>query len=243
MAIRRAVLLIADIGGYTNYMHWNRAHLAHAQLTVAQLLESVIDAGKGLKLAKLEGDAAFFWAPEGNATVLVPDRLWRMRQSFLARRQRIAADIACDCASCEQLDSLSLKFVAHEGEVAEQKVKRNVELAGVDVILVHRMLKNAVPVPEYVLMTDPVAACLDEATRQLAKPLTHDFDGIGETSTHYLDLATSEAPPTPPTRGLFGRLGMTAKFEMSSLPFLLGIKKPADGFRNLDRGTDELLPS
>src|SRR5271155_1617115 len=178
MAIRRAVLLIADIGGYTRYMHWNRMHLAHAQQTVAQLLESVIDAGKGLKLAKLEGDAAFFWAPEGNATVLVPDRLWRMRQSFLARRQRIAADIACDCASCEQLDSLSLKFVAHEGEVAEQKVKRQVELAGVDVILVHRMLKNQVPVLEYVLMTDAVAACLDESGRQTCKPLTHDFEGL-----------------------------------------------------------------
>ena len=58
MTIRRAVLLIADIGGYTHYMHWNRSHLAHAQQTVAGLLESVIDAGKGLKLAKLEGDAA-----------------------------------------------------------------------------------------------------------------------------------------------------------------------------------------
>lgn len=62
MGIQRAVLLIADIGGCTNYMHWNRKHLAHAQWTVAQLLESVIDAAKGMKLAKLEGDAAF-WAP------------------------------------------------------------------------------------------------------------------------------------------------------------------------------------
>ena len=61
MAIQRGVLIIADIGGYTHYMNWNRMHLAHAQLTVAALLESVIDAGKGLKLAKLEGDAAFFW--------------------------------------------------------------------------------------------------------------------------------------------------------------------------------------
>jgi Protein of unknown function (DUF2652) len=74
MAIRRAVLLIADIGGYTRYMNWNRLHLTHAQQTVALLLESVIDAGKGLKLAKLEGDAAFFWAPDGNANVLVGDR-------------------------------------------------------------------------------------------------------------------------------------------------------------------------
>ncbi|MCV7412670.1 hypothetical protein AWC05_18785 [Mycobacterium florentinum] len=240
MAIRRAVLLIADIGGYTNYMAWNRTHLAHAQQTVAQLLESVIDAAKGLKLAKLEGDAAFFWAPDGNANVLVSDRLWRMRQSFLARRQRIKADIACECASCGQLDSLSLKFVAHEGEVAEQKVKRHVELAGVDVILVHRMLKNEVPVPEYVLMTDAVAACLDESMRGLSMPLTHDFEGIGETSTHYIDLATSEAPPAPQQRGFFGRLGMTAMFELNSVPFLLGIKKPAEGFRNLGRGAEEI---
>src|SRR5262249_19943344 len=175
MAIRRAVLLIADIGGYTQYMNWNRSHLAHAQQTVAGLLESVIDAGKGLKLAKLEGDAAFFWEPDGNANVLVCDRLRRMRQSFLARRQRIKTDIACECASCSQLDNLSLKFVAHQGEVAEQKVKRHVELAGVDVILLHRMLKNTVPVPEYVLMTEAVLDCLDDSTRRLCMPLVHDF--------------------------------------------------------------------
>jgi len=116
MAIRRAVLLIADIGGYTQYMHWNRLHLAHAQQTVAGLLESVIDAGKGLRLAKLEGDAAFFWAPDGDARALVCDRLSRMRRSFLTRRERFKVDIACDCASCAQLDKLSLKFVVHQGE-------------------------------------------------------------------------------------------------------------------------------
>jgi hypothetical protein len=27
------------------------------------------------------------------------------------------------------------------------------------------------------------------------------------------------------------------------LPFLLGIKKPAEGFRNLGRGTEEVPPS
>ncbi|OBH07039.1 hypothetical protein A5696_01435 [Mycobacterium sp. E2699] len=241
MAIRRAVLLIADIGGYTHYMNWNRTHLAHAQLTVAGLLEAVIDAGKGLKLAKLEGDAAFFWAPDGNAKVLVCDRLSRMRGAFLAQRERFKADIACECASCSQLDNLSLKFVVHEGEVAEQRVKRHVELAGVDVILVHRMLKNSVPVLEYVLMTDPVAACLEDPMRGLCKPLVHHFEGIGDTSTHYIDLATTEVPgvlPTPPRRSRLGRFGATAKLEFGALPFLLGIKKPAEGFRNLDRAED-----
>jgi hypothetical protein len=235
MAIRRAVLVIADIGGYTDYMNWNRMHLAHAQLTVAKLLESVIEAGRGLKLAKLEGDAAFFWAPEGNAKELVCERLWSMRESFLARRERIKIDHSCDCESCAQLDNLSLKFVAHDGEVAEQRVKRHRELAGVDVILVHRMLKNQVPVPEYVLMTEPVARCLDESVRRLLKALTHEFDGIGQTCTHYIDLATSQLSPTVPERSFAGRLGVKVQFELSSLPFILGVKKSCRGFHNLDR--------
>jgi hypothetical protein len=243
MAIRRAVLLIADIGGYTRYMYWNRTHLAHAQLTVAALLESVIDAGRGLRLAKLEGDAAFFWAPGGDAKVLVCEGLSRMRQSFLARRERFKKDNVCDCDSCAQLDNLSLKFVAHEGEVAEQRVKRHVELAGVDVILVHRMLKNQVPVAEYVLMTDTVAQCLDDTFRQLCKPLTHDFDGIGQTSTYYLDLATWEVPPTVPARSTSGRLGAKLKLELSTLPFVLGIKEACAGFRNLGRGATEVPPA
>lgn len=243
MAIRRAVLVIADIGGYTQFMNWNRMHLAHAQLTVAALLESVIDAGKGLKLAKLEGDAAFFWAPGGDAKVLVCDRLSRMHQSFLAQRERMKKAALCDCASCAQLDNLSLKFVAHEGEVAEQRVKRNVELAGVDVILVHRMLKNQVPVLEYVLMTDPVAQCLDDAVRKHCKPLTHDFEGIGQTATHYIDLATSEVAPIVLERSSSRRLRAKLKLELNTLPFVLGFKKPAAGFRGLGRGPTEELPA
>lgn len=243
MAIRRAVLLIADIGGYTHYLSWNRLHLIHAQLTVATLLESVIDAAKGLKLAKLEGDAAFFWAPNGDAKVLVCERLSRMRQSFYARRERLKRDHPCDCASCSQVDNLSLKFVAHEGEVAEQKVKRHAELAGLDVILVHRMLKNQVPVAEYVLMTDAVAQCLDEPFRKLCMPLIHDFEGIGQTSTHYIDLATSGVSLTVPERNPMGRLGSRLRLQLSELPFALGIKEACAGFRNLGRGTTHVPPA
>lgn len=240
MAIRRGVLLIADISGYTHYMNWNRMHLAHAQLAVAQLLESVIDAGKGLKVAELEGDAVFFWGPGGDAKVLVCERLSQMRRAFFARRERIKRDFSCDCDSCAQLDNLTIKFVTHEGEAAEQKIKRQRKLASVDVILVHRMLKNQVPVSEYVLMTDAVVQGLDDSVRELCLPLTHDFEGIGETSTHYIDLSASEVPPLLAKRSLSGRLGAKAKFELNSLPFILGFKKPAEGFRNLGRGTEEV---
>jgi hypothetical protein len=152
-------------------------------------------------------------------------------------------DDVCDCASCAQLDNLSLKFVAHEGQVAEQRVKRRAELAGVDVILVHRMLKNQVPVPEYVLMTDPVAQCLDGSVRQLCKPLIHHFADIGQTPTYYIDLATSEIPPTVQEHSTSARLAAKLKLELSALPFILCIKKPAAGFRNLGRGTTEMTPA
>lgn len=238
MGIQRAVLLIADIGGYTNYMHWNRKHLAHAQWTVAQLLESVIDAAKGMKLAKLEGDAAFFGHQgQHQCPGMRPAPADAPEVPHAARADQ--KDHPCDCKSCEQRDNLSIKFVAHEGEVAEQKVKRNVELAGVDVILVHRMLKNEVPVSEYLFMTDVVAQCLDESVRKLATPLTHDFEGIGETSTHYIDLTTSDMPPAVPDHSFFGLLWADVKFEWHALPYLLGFKKACAGFRSLGRGATE----
>ena len=44
-------------------MRVHRVNLAHAQYVVAQLLEAVIDGAESrLELAKLEGDAAFFYA-------------------------------------------------------------------------------------------------------------------------------------------------------------------------------------
>ena len=153
---QRALLVIADIGGYTRFMRVHRVNLAHAQYVVAQLLEAVIDGAEPkLKLAKLEGDAAFFYAllPEGKADVAVAalaDIVASIRHAFLARRTALDTDRVCSCDGCVQAGQLNLKFVAHVGEVAFQKVKRYTELAGVDVIFVHRLLKNGVPVPEYV---------------------------------------------------------------------------------------------
>lgn len=235
MAIRRAVLVIADIGGYTAYMNWNRGELLCAQTAVATLLESVIDAAKGMKLAKLEGDAAFFWAPDGDARTLVGERLARMHRAFLDRQAQLDNGNQCDCGSCGQVANLSLKFVAHQGEVAEQKVKRRTELAGIDVILVHRMLKNQVPVAEYVLMTDAVAQCLDDPVRQDCTELIHEFEGLGSLPTYYLGLDRSVVQPQV-ALGLADRM----KLRWSRLPFVIGVKEPCEGFRSVGRGAPEL---
>jgi hypothetical protein len=64
MAVQSTLLLIADIAGYTRFMKMHDRSLVHAQQVIARLLEAVINAARpALKLAKLEGDAAFFHMP------------------------------------------------------------------------------------------------------------------------------------------------------------------------------------
>ncbi|MFP2906033.1 DUF2652 domain-containing protein [Pyxidicoccus sp. 3LFB2] len=234
MAIEKALLLIADIGGYTRFMKQHRFSLAHAQDTVAQLLEAVIDAAGRFKLAKLEGDAAFFYAIGDDVTAFAR-QISDIRGAFVARREQLIVDRMCKCDGCMQVSALTLKFVAHAGEVAFQKVKHLTELAGVDVILVHRMLKNDVPVSEYLLMTDPVHQRLAPELRQRTRGLEHEFEGMGRTATHYLDLNdVSTALPTALGPSLPRKLWSKLAMEVRSLKYVLGLKEPCQDFRNVE---------
>jgi hypothetical protein len=50
----------------------------------------------------------------------------------------------CECRACVAMGDLDFKFVVHHGEMVKQKMGGREELAGRDVILVHRLFKNAV---------------------------------------------------------------------------------------------------
>ena len=43
-----------------------------------------------------------------------------------------------------------------------------------------------------------------------------------------------------PEPSFFGRLRATVKLELSTLPFLLGMKEPAENFRHLGRGGEDV---
>ncbi len=236
----RAALLIADIGGYTKFMKVHRLQLAHAQDVVATLLEAVIDGAKSFKLAKLEGDAAFFWAPIKADAELGPlvEQFQSIRRAFLLAQRSLVQARACNCDSCLQIDQLTLKFVAHAGDVHLQKVKRHTELAGVDVIVVHRMLKNDVPVKEYVLLTDTLKEALPTQLQAQARPLEHEFEGLGRTATHWLDLSAFPVElPSAATSGPFAKLWRALKLNAGAVPYVLGLKQPCAGFQNLPAGT------
>src|SRR5262245_59568168 len=107
----QALLVIADIGGYTPFMRLHRTSLAHAQDVVARLLEAIIDAAPNLSLLEVEGDAAFLytWTPEGQETPIVRmgiDQMVAMHRAFHACQQHIAALNNCSCEGCRETGRL-----------------------------------------------------------------------------------------------------------------------------------------
>jgi hypothetical protein len=235
MAIQRALLLIADIGGYTRFLKVHAINLAHAHDMVTQLMEAVIDgAGSPLKLAKLEGDAAFFYAPlSEDARVDVAPLVNAIRQGFERRKGQLSIDRTCTCEGCTQVEQLTLKFVVHQGDVAFQRVKRSNELGGVDVIVVHRMLKNSVPLREYVLMTETLARQLSPELREQALSLQEELEGLGRYSLRYvaLDALPMPAPVLKPASSLRQAVAWV-RMTWRTLPYMLKLKEPCSGFRN-----------
>ncbi len=239
MAVQPTLLLIADIAGYTRFMKLHFMSLIHAQDVVAQLLEAVIDAAApALRLAKLEGDAAFFYvqgAPDGSFEAeLVAQRAAAIFEAFHARVADLRANTLCPCDGCRQSGELKIKLVGHVGDVAIQQVKHLTELAGVDVIVVHRMLKNDVPLSEYLLVTRPIYDMLEAPLQAAAAPIALDLEGLGHTDAYYVDLAAcSAAVPAVRVRPWRERLVRHAKLIWRSLPYVLGRKKACIGFRNV----------
>ena len=238
MSVQPTLMMIADIAGYTKFMKFHYMSLVHAQETVAKLLEAIIDAVPALRLAKLEGDAAFFYLPSpADGTFepsLVASQASAIYQAFHARAADLRANNLCPCDGCLQAGDLKIKLVGHVGAVAVQKVKWMTELAGVDVIVVHRMLKNDVPVAEYLLVTKPVLHMLDQSLRERAADVRLELDDLGPTQAYYVDLRDCAAAlPPPKPLPMPARLVRHVKLICRSVPYILGLKKPCVEFKNV----------
>src|SRR2546428_11070617 len=101
----RALLLIADIGGYTRFMRLHRLSLAHSQEITGRLLEAMAEAADRVTLVELEGDAAFFYAPEADLGEVALARVaaeqsMAMHPAFHTGQQRMGGLNMWNCAGC-----------------------------------------------------------------------------------------------------------------------------------------------
>jgi hypothetical protein len=232
MATRRALLLIADIGGYTEYMQFHRSILGHAEAATRRMLGKVVDAARDFDLIEIEGDAAFLSRDagglDGPATLsTIIGAAVAMHRAFHAERRLIELNM-CPCQSCTQTSALKLKFVAHVGDVATQTIKRRKKLVGMDVIYVHRLLKNPVSVPEYLLVSDVLFRDGGTASSELLMhEIAQDLEGIGGVQTHFVDVEdiTAPLPPLPDPswpRRISGTFAMVGR----GIPYVIHRRSP-----------------
>src|SRR5262249_16479557 len=110
-----------------------------------------------LEIQEVEGDAVFALGAEG--VLLPPARLLDVLDSafvsFKEVQQALAADQSCAWGAGRRVGRLDLKIVAHHGRFLRHAVGGRAQVAGVDVILAHRLLKNGVTTSRaYLLLTD-----------------------------------------------------------------------------------------
>src|SRR6201999_1798007 len=141
---------------------------------------------------EIEGDAAFLSREidslDGGATVAAMNQaVLDMHRAFHRERRYVASNL-CPCNGCEQADNLKLKFVAHVGEVATQTIRERRKLVGIDVILVHRLLKNSVQTPEYLLFSEELYRNCGDAFDPVQQA-EQELEGIGRVQAYFADIA------------------------------------------------------
>ncbi|MCI0602795.1 DUF2652 domain-containing protein [bacterium] len=187
--LKKVVLIIADISGYTRYMLANRRDLEHGQSVITELIKTIIkEVEIPLEVSKLEGDAVFMYAIEGEAwnreKKLIGDRLPRFFHAFRARLDELKGSTDCICGACANIDKLRLKLIVHAGEAIFYEIAGFTELSGVDVIIVHRLLKNSVSSNQYILITEQALDELEVPSELVVYPNYEEYPEIGRIKTY-----------------------------------------------------------
>jgi uncharacterized protein YndB with AHSA1/START domain len=189
----KTCLLIADISGYTEYLAG--VEIDHAQDILADLIGTVVTSLRpNFRLSKLEGDAAFCFAPADKVDgSMLLDTIEHCYFGFRRRRRDVRQATSCECNACMRIPDLNLKFVAHHGLVIRQKIYGHEELLGSDVIAVHRLLKNDIiertGATAYAALTDRLVRemGIDPAAMGMREHV-ETYEHIGEIAMWVLDL-------------------------------------------------------
>lgn len=195
------VLMIADISGYTRFLtsHQNMVQ-AHAQVIINDLIQTIIkEVSIPIKLAKLEGDAVFLYAiregPQQEWQKIKRDigsKLLKFFEAFYDRVVQLSETSMCGCDSCTHVQELKLKMVVHSGNALLYKLGESLELAGVDVVIVHKLLKNSVPSDHYILLTEQASREIEFPTSIQVRQGQETYEDIGTIRTYIYHPPTVE---------------------------------------------------
>jgi hypothetical protein len=238
MDLHKMFIVLVDISGYTRFITSHKTSLLHAEKIITELMESVIDTSDNpLIVNKLEGDAALFYAISDGTPAAARDILGQVRRFFDAFYKRQLGMVEfnmCTCEGCMQMGQLDLKAIIHHGEAAIKKVRQFEELAGEEIILAHRLLKNSIAKKEYILMTEPFYELSGGLAGEVVEQRTENCEGIGKVvvRVQYPQHRVNTQPMMEAQLGFrWYKLPQIIRLQAHVLMRSLGIRKAA--FRNL----------
>tara|TARA_B100000029_G_scaffold277102_1_gene271585 strand:+ start:119 stop:859 length:741 start_codon:yes stop_codon:yes gene_type:complete len=194
MESHRGFIVLVDISGYTNFISSHNIESneneklstgqAHAEHIISDLLEKVInELDDVLIINKLQGDAALFYGvAEDNKDL--SEKIFNKLQSsfdvFNKRLNEIKFCEACSCGTCADVGNLKLKSFVHFGDFLIKKINQFKEIAGQDVILAHRLMKNSISVSEYMLFTKTFSEIKNLDSLGFVEDRKENYDDIGQ---------------------------------------------------------------
>lgn len=189
--LRPTLFFIPDISGFTTFI--NTVEIDHSTHIITELLEILLSANiLDLKVSELEGDAVFFYriGEEPSFKELI-QQVQEMYTKFYQHLKFYERDRICQCGACSTTNELSLKFVYHYGITTIRKIGVHEKLFGSDVTLTHKLLKNNIPIHDYLLLTAPPQFSVDyrKPDWMIVEQGDAQYSGIGEVSFNYISLA------------------------------------------------------
>jgi hypothetical protein len=150
---KSSLIYIPDISGFTKFV--TETEIDHSTHIIEELLEIIVDSNEiNLEISEIEGDAILFY--RFGAPPTVDEVVKQSKDMFIRFHEHLKLyerDRVCQCGACSTAQDLTLKMVAHYGELSEVKVRERSKLLGGDMIIAHRLLKNEVDNDEYLLLS------------------------------------------------------------------------------------------
>lgn len=151
-----ALFVLPDISNYTRFVM--SGHLApdQAQDVIFGLMSAIIkEAGNVLSFSKMEGDSALFFT---DAKTVSPETIGktisRIFVTFDRQKAELMGSFRDDTRAQSLVSELDLKILVHRGHAQRFTYRGTVDHFGSEVTLLHKLLKNRIPLKRYVLVTD-----------------------------------------------------------------------------------------
>jgi len=170
----------------------NYKTISKSHKIIIELIKTIIEHIElPLEVAKIEGDAVFLFALKGKneedwemLRKKIGEKLITFFDIFAEKVKELRNSILCQDDVCVAIETLKLKVIVHTGYAELVSINAFKELSGIDVILVHRLLKNSVKEKEYILMTE--SACTEIMFPKIICVETgiEKYDDLGEVKTY-----------------------------------------------------------